>query len=137
MTFKSGRKGTATVGGTELPTISWRVNPTAEIVTFKNSKSGPGAPLREATWKDLTGSVVIDLDTDANPFGTPLNIQAGATITNLKLFPYGTADTNSAWTVPVAIVTSTPMEVAVEGKVGLSFEWAASGTFTGPTGYTP
>jgi hypothetical protein len=136
MTFHSGRKGTCTINGTEIPIISWRVNASAEMVRFRNSKTGKFS-LVESTFLPLTFNVVLDFDFDAPPYVSPLNIVPGSSLTTVKLFINGTADTTNCWTIPSAVVSSTPQDVSVEGKIGTSFAAEANGTYSMPGGVTP
>jgi hypothetical protein len=142
MTFKSGRFGRVTIGSgtpTELPTISWNVNPSASIIPFRNTRTGRHT-LREATFFDCTVEVVIDYDHDANPFATPPNLTAGATITNVFLYVNGgsgASPSGDKWDFPSMIVQGTPTECSVEGKMGVRVSLVPNGLFKYPGGYDP
>jgi len=132
--FHSGKSGTATVNGNEVPLIDWSANSSAEIVKFINSKTS-NYPLREATFRDFSGSFGIDFDFDNNPFGSPLSITAGTTLTNVKLFLNGTA--GIYWGCASAVVSDTPQQLSVEGKIVTRINFVTSGTVTAPGGATP
>lgn len=129
MTFNSGYKGTATIGGNEVPLINWSVSPTADMVKFMNSKSG-GYVLREATFKDCTVSFEIDYDFDANPFAAPTNITVGVELTNVRLYLNGTS--GSYWNFPKLKVIGTPQQLQVTGKITTKVNCAINGTFAYP-----
>ena len=133
-TYHSGVNGTCTINGTELSVISWRVNATNEIVKFTNSKTGL-YPYREATFHDCSVSVVIDMDFAQDPFQTPLSIQIGTTLSSVNLYLHQTAPgamNGLYWGFPSLIVSSTPQDLTVDGKIGTSFEAVINGPFTYP-----
>lgn len=145
--FHSGKYGTGTVNGVEIPLISWDVEPTVDIVRFLNSKTG-SYPKREATFYDASVTLVFDLDFDAYPFATPINLIPGQIVT-AKLYMRQTA--NSAlngdfWQFPKTgldtssnglVVQSAPMSLNVDGKIGTSVSCLITGAFAWPTGISP
>jgi hypothetical protein len=134
MTFHSGKTGTGTVNGTEVPLTDWAVDSSATIVQFINSKTG-NYPKREATFRDLTGNFGIDFDFDANLFASPLSILAGVTVTNIKLYLNGTA--GLYWGIASAVIQGTPQSLSVDGKIITRVNFATDGTVTAPGGATP
>jgi hypothetical protein len=136
MTFHSGIRATATIGGTtnELPITKWSVTPKVDIVQFRNSKTGKFS-LKEATFYDCDFSITVDRDFDANPFDAPFGLIVGATITGTHLYVHGSADI--FWLFPSAIVVGTPNETEVDGKESLTFDFTAAGTFSYPGAFTP
>jgi hypothetical protein len=131
--FHSGAMGTATINGTEVPLLSWKVEPHAEVVTFKNSKTG-AYPQREATFKDARVELALDLDFDNYPFASPPGILIGATLTNVQLYLHGAS--GDYWLFPSLIVETNPMDVVIDGRVGTHFTAVPNGTFSYPTGIT-
>ena len=116
--FHSGYFGTAALGSNELSITSWEVHPTAQLVEFKNSKSG-GFVLREATFKDCTVTIDLDFDFGNNPFQSPFAIQPGTTLSTVKLFLFQSAAgmlDGLAWTFTSLVVDSTPQQLKVDGR---------------------
>lgn len=126
MTFHSGKSGSVVANSATLPVISWRTNMSAQMAEFRNSKTG-SFPYRESTFKDLTGTIVLDLDFDAVPFAAPISILPGATLTSVTLSP---GQSGPAVVAASVIVTSVPYEVVIDGKIGLSFDFAVNGSYT-------
>jgi hypothetical protein len=130
--FHSGAFGTAALGTNELSVTGWAVQPTAQLVEFKNSKSG-GYVLREATFKDCTVSIDVDFDFGNNPFQTPYSIQPGTTLTNVMLYLYQSAAgalNGLAWTFGSLVVESTPQKLQVDGKITTRFTAKGNGSYT-------
>lgn len=152
MQFRSGKLGTATINGNgvsnEIPLISWDVEPSVDIVMFRNSKTG-NFPYREATFFDATVSLVLDVDFDAYPFAAPTNLYVGQLLSPVFLYlrqPAGPSTFGGDfWRFPKVgapasaglIVQSTPMSLSIDGKVGTSVTCVASGPFQYPTGLVP
>jgi hypothetical protein len=131
--FHSGAFGTAALGTNELSVTGWSVQPSAELVEFKNSKSG-GYVLREATFKDCTVTIDVDFDFGNNPFQTPYSIQPGATLTNVELYlnQTGAGQLNGlAWTFSSLVVDSTPQKLLVDGKITTRFSAKGNGSYAG------
>jgi hypothetical protein len=130
--FHSGSFGTAALGSNELSITGWEVNPTAQLVEFKNSKSG-GYVLREATFKDCSVTIDADFDFGNNPFQSPYSITPGTTLTNVKLCLHqstsGALD-GLAWTFTSLVVDSTPQKLLVDGKVTTRFTAKGNGSYT-------
>lgn len=116
MGYHSGKLGTSTVGGTELPTINWGVKHDAELQRFRNSKTG-SVDANEATFNNFEVTIVYDYDFANPPMGTP-KLYAGQTITNTSLYMNGTGDTTNAYGFPKLTVTSSPVTVDINGKIG-------------------
>lgn len=138
--FKAGFSGAATVGSAQVPVISWSVNPTVEIVEFKNSLSGVWV-MRQPTFGDVSGSIVIDRDFSSNPFAGSLSLTVGTIITNLTLYEAAATkgsptSGDPAYTFASVLITSTPEQVVIEGKIGISVNFAGAGLCTNAaTGY--
>lgn len=131
--FHSGYLGTAALGSNELSVVSWDVQPTAQLVEFKNSKSG-GYVLREATFKDCTVTLEVDFDFGNNPFQSPYSIQPGTTLANVKLCLQQSAPgqlDGLAWTFASLVVESTPQKLEVDGKITTRFTAKGNGSYTG------
>jgi hypothetical protein len=131
--FHSGYLGTAALGSNELSVVSWDVQPTAQLVEFKNSKSG-GYVLREATFKDCTVTIEVDFDFGNNPFQSPYSIQPGTTLSNVKLCLQQSASgqlDGLAWTFASLVVESTPQKLEVDGKITTRFTAKGNGSYTG------
>lgn len=131
MQFHSGKGGTVTIGGTELPITEWSVDPSVEIQRFHNSKTGDFA-VKEGTFKDCPFTITLDFDLDENPFQTPITVQAGEEISTVKLILPPDAATGKFWLFPVAVVVGTPQSLAVEGKITTTINCENSGTFSYP-----
>lgn len=128
--FQSGFNGTAVLQGYELPVISWSISPTVELVTFKNSRSGPWV-LRASTFKDASGTIEIDYDF-ANPLYSTNGpaITVSSVITNMQLFLHQTSRGNldgSYWNVLSAIVDGEPQRLMNDGKITTSISWKNAG----------
>jgi hypothetical protein len=134
MTNHSGKDGTATINGAEIPLTGWSVNPTSDIVGFRNSKTGKFTK-RETTFKDLTFSIDLDFDFDANPFAVGVGLIPGAALTNVKLYLNGVA--GLFHNIPEAIVTGTPQSLTVEGKIITRVNGVTNGTYALAGGVTP
>ncbi|MGD0462163.1 MAG: hypothetical protein ABSB74_06720 [Tepidisphaeraceae bacterium] len=108
------------------------MQPTAQLVEFKNSKSG-GYVLREATFKDCSVAIELDFDFGNNPFQTPYSIQPGTTLTNVKLCLHESAAgvlDGLAWTFSSLVVDSTPQSLKVDGKITTRFTAKGNGSYT-------
>src|ERR1700722_18944347 len=130
--FHSGSFGTAALGTNELSIVGWDVHPTAQLVEFKNSKSG-GYVLREATFKDCSVTNDVDFDFGNNPFQTPFSLQPGTTLTNVKLCLHQTtagALDGLAWTFTSLVVDSIAQSLKVDGKVTTRFTAKGNGSYT-------
>ena len=130
--FHSGAFGTAALGTNELSVVGWSVQPTAQLVEFKNSKSG-GYVLREATFKDCSVTIDADFDFGNNPFQTPYSIQPGTTLTNVKLCLHQSASgqlDGLAWTFSSLVVDSTPQKLQVDGRITTRFTAKGNGSYT-------
>jgi hypothetical protein len=132
--FHSGSSGTAALGSNEISITGWEVHPTAQLVEFKNSRSG-GFVLREATFKDCSVTIDADFDFGNNPFQTPYSIQPGTTLTNVILCLHqstsGALD-GPAWTFASLVVDSTPQKLQVDGKITTRFTAKGNGSYTPP-----
>jgi hypothetical protein len=133
MEFHSGIASTASVGGTELPSTGWDVDPTIEIVNFRNSKTDAYS-LKEGTFKDVTFTIRVDYDFDANPFQAPVSIDVGTILSNVRLYLQGggSGGTGDFWHFPTAIVTGTPQSVETEGKISTTINATNSGEWGRP-----
>lgn len=138
-TFHSGRFGTAYCGSStaniELPTRSWSVDDNAEVVTFRNSKTGRFT-VAEQTFVGATFSINYDYDYSSNPFlvaGGSVNIVPGTT-NAVRLFVGGNSNaTNSAyWDFPVSICQRVNQQMNLEGKLETTASFMATGTFSEP-----
>lgn len=135
MTFHSGTGGTATYGGQELPVTSWGVDPSVEIVEFRNSKTGGYSKL-EATYKTCPFTIELDYDFDQNPFAIGAGLTIGTVVVNVKLFLRGAGTNPSAqpfWSFPSAVVVSTPQRNETNGRVTTTINLRNDGAFTYPT----
>lgn len=134
MTFHSGVGGTATIGGTELPVTDWSVDPTVEIVPFRNSKTGSYS-VKEATYKDVNASIGVDYDFDSSPYSVAGGITIGTVLSNVKLHlrGAGSGGTSPFWNLPSAIVVSTPQRLEVNGRIVTTINVTGSGSFTYPS----
>jgi hypothetical protein len=130
--FHSGSFGTAALGTNELSIVGWEVHPTAQLVEFKNSKSG-GYVLREATFKDCQVMIDVDFDFGNNPFQSPFSLAPGATLTSVKLCLHQSAAgqlDGLAWTFSSLVVESTPQKLQVDGRITTRFTARGNGSYT-------
>lgn len=137
--FHSGRFATAYMGSTtassELPTKSWSVDESPEMVTFRNSRTGRFT-VAEQTFLNVGASINIDYDFANNPF---LAANGGLAIipgnsNSARLFVGGnTTPTNSAfWDFPQCIVNGINHTVDLEGKPQLTVRIMGTGTYSEP-----
>lgn len=133
MDFHSGIGGTATINGTELPVTGWDVDPSIEIVNFRNSKTDEFS-VKEGTFKDATFTIRFDWDFDDNPFAAPIDVDLGTVLTNVRLWLRGggAGGTGNYWHFPLAIATGTPQSLETEGKITTSINATNSGAFGRP-----
>jgi hypothetical protein len=132
--FHSGSFGTAALGTNELSITGWDVQPTAQLVEFKNSKSG-GYVLREATFKDCSVTIQLDYDFGNDPFGTPFSITPGATLTSVILCLHQTASGSldgPQWSFTSLVVEGTPQQLQVDGKITTRVTAKGNGSYTAP-----
>lgn len=134
--WKSGRTGTATINGNEVALVNWNVNPTSEIVRFKNSRSGR-FPKTESTFFDATVSFSIDYDFDAGIFESPTSVTPGTVLTNVKLFLTGGTSGTKYHNFPLLVVQGTPQSLQIDGKIATSVNCVADGTYSLAGGITP
>lgn len=125
--LRSGIQGAANINGTEVPTISWNFNGSADTVDFKNSLSGTFNKTA-STFTSGSGTVTLDYDFLSPIFGSPISLFPGMTLTTVKLYVDKSA--TKGWSLPSIIVTSTPTSVNVAGKIGLSFSFKTNGTYS-------
>jgi hypothetical protein len=132
--FHSGSFGTAALGTNELSVTAWEVQPTAQLVEFKNSKSG-GYVLREATFKDCSVTITIDYDFGNDPFSAPYSIAPGATLTNVNLCLHqstsGALD-GPKWNFTSLVVDGTPQTLQVDGRISTRITSKGNGSYTAP-----
>jgi len=127
--FRSGKTGTATINGTELAVTDWSVTPGVEIVRFRNSRTGT-YDQKEGTFRDASGTISFDYDFDQSPWGAPLSLEEGDTVTNVRLYLNGTS--GPYWEFPSAVITGTPQSLSTAGKITTSINFENSGVFTRP-----
>lgn len=137
-TYHSGRNSHAFVGTsaasvlTELDLISWSVAPRVTVVDFKTSQTGLYSE-KETTFLDCDFTIVTEHNFLASAFGTTggsLSLTGGGTIA-VKLYLGATSGAN--WSFPAAVLVGNPQQTAIEGKIGTSFSFQNSGTWTEPT----
>jgi hypothetical protein len=135
MELHSGKDGAATLAsGTNtisLPITGWSVDPTTEIVRFRNSKTG-NYSVKEGTFLDCTFSITIDHDFDENPFASPVSLAPGLLLTDVNLFLNGGTNGTSFWDFPEAITVGTPQTLEIEGKIVTTINAEASGAWNPP-----
>jgi hypothetical protein len=132
--FHSGSFGTAALGTNELSVTGWEVQPTAQLVEFKNSKSG-GYVLREATFKDCSVTIQIDYDFGNDPFSSPYSLAPGATLTNVVLCLHQTAAgalDGPNWSFTSLVVDGTPQQLQVDGRITTRVTAKGNGSYTAP-----
>jgi hypothetical protein len=134
MTFKSGKYARATtgVGNTELPILQFGVTPSVDHAEFRNSKTGNFTVVDPTFFPPCQVEIVLDWDLDANPFATPPNLTAGATISNTNLYPNGGtagSPTGDHWIFSSLLVKGTPQECVVDGKIGTRIQCISSGAW--------
>lgn len=127
MTNHSGRTGTVTIAGHELPIVSWNAKLDSETVKFKNSKTGRRVA-KEATFIDGSGNMAIDWDFDDNAFAAPSNLVVGTVIGPVKCILSGGTGGANYITFLTVIVTSTPIGVTIDGKIASSFNFESDGS---------
>lgn len=124
-TFQSGFGGNCTINAKLFPVVSWSGNFPADILVYKNSKSG-NHPVRAATYQDCTVTVVIDYNQTDQPFLTSQGyLIPGVFVTNVVLLLSATA--NDCWVISQMIVTGATQSLEVAGKIATSVPLAISG----------
>ncbi len=129
MDFQSGRYGKALVGAVELAITGWTMNPTTEVVRFRNSLTS-GGTLKEPTFTDGTGSMTVDHDFDASPFDAPISIVVGQFLTGVKLYLRKSTPALASepyWDLRSILVTGTPQSLEIEGKIQTTFNFEVDG----------
>jgi hypothetical protein len=126
MTFHTGQSGFALLGSTGLPLLHWQVQPTAELIEFRNSKSG-ATPIRDSSFTDAIVSFQIDFDFDANPYAS---ITAGATLSSVKLYLLGPA--GDYWDLPSLVIEGCPQQLDVNGQIVTRVNCRIDGPFGYP-----
>jgi hypothetical protein len=132
--FYAGNFGTAALGTNEFSCTSWSVRPTAELVTFKNSRSG-GYVLRQATFKDVAVMIAMDFDFANNPYQSPYGMGPGLLFTNVLLFLHESGASTLdgiKWTFSSLVSDDAPQSLNVDGKIATSFSLKGNGSYTLP-----
>lgn len=127
--FHSGKGGTATVDGHELAVTVWDNNPATELARFRNSKTG-NFTKKENTFQDSVFSITLDFDFLDNVFDSPVNVDIGAFLSQVKLYLHGTS--GLYWHYPSAIVVSTPQRLEIDGRINTVINCEADGAFGRP-----
>ena len=132
--FHSGSFGTAAIGSNELSITGWEVQPTAQLVEFKNSKSG-GYVLREATFKDCAVVLQLEYDFGNDPFASPYSIGVGVTLSSVNLFLHQSGASTldgPKWAFTSLVVDTTPQSLQIDGKITTRVTAKGNGSFTTP-----
>lgn len=137
-THTSGKDGTVTVNGTELPITNWRVDPNIRVAETDNSLSGGFLLVATSNGKMATVSFDVDIDTASNPFAPAINLMIGKTLTNLKLHIDGSGG-SLFYLFPSFLVTNTPESLARNQTTmaNVTVTGRNNGTFSYPGSYTP
>jgi hypothetical protein len=133
--FKTGFYGTAAIGSNELAITKWSINPKADIVKLKNSKSGQ-YPAYLPTFSECQCTIDLDWDSANNPFQSPFGVSAGAVLSNVSLYlaqPTKDSMSGPAWTATSFTVESTPQSLDIDGKIVTRITGYMWGTVTAPT----
>jgi len=137
----TGKDGRISIGGTTLALSSWSVKSDANGIEFTNftsvaDRNGEPTLFYEGTTgkKTLEFTVKGMWDADENPMDDPPNLDAGSLLDTVVLYVSVTNDIG--WTIPEAIVLSTPVTNEVNGKVEFEASCKATGQFYRP-GETP
>lgn len=132
MSYLSGITSGASLNATALPTTTWSVDATAEILRYVNSLTGLH-PVKQSTILDASFTIGVDFDPALNPFASPISIIPGIILTNVVLFLNGPTGTTN-WTFPSAIVQRIVESMTREGKILTTLYCQASGVLTCPGG---
>lgn len=119
-TFKSGKSGTATFGGSSLAITGWTYEEMTEIVRYRNSGTA-GGTVKEGTFEDARGRVSADFDIDTNYFATGPTIRAGTTGSVVL------SDGTNPITLSV-IISRVIKQLVLEGKITFEFEYETTGS---------
>lgn len=126
-----GKTSYFSVGGTTYHSGGWTVDVSVDDLRTDNTADA-GYANRIAGVKDLKATVEMNWDASLNPFDSPPALKVGATISTTKLYLQGAS--GPYWSIPSALVISTPMESKVGSVTKITFTIANKGTFTEPTG---
>ena len=138
----SGFYATATIGASpyELPIERWTCQPSAEMVVFKNSRSGP-VVRRQSTFTDVRVTLYVDYDSSTSIYDLLL---AGQTASTIKLYldqssrysgtGTGTGSLDgSYWSFTSLLVESMPQDAMVAGKISQQITLLGNGSITYPS----
>ncbi len=109
----------------------WDIKPESALLDTSNFE---GAGFETQIYGLRKCEITIEgwYDAGANPYDSPMNLQDGISLTNLKLYISGTS--GPYWLVPSASLRTPPMTSDVKEKVMFRLELKANGAFYYPTG---
>jgi hypothetical protein len=130
----SAKNAQVRIGAFVYVARKWVITPTGEELDITNFEGGGFADRLVGI---LDCEIMVDADYDSQAalsnFNNPPNIVIGAVLSTIKLYLNLTSGTQF-WLFPSAIVTTTPMNADVRGKLELSFTAKTKGTFSYPVG---
>ncbi len=130
--FFSGKSASFGLNGTNyVGNDGWEAEDAPQELRTDNTADA-GYSNRIIGTKDLVITLTMNWDASADPFDTPINLYAGAVLTNAKFYLNGTS--SPFYLMPSALVLSSPVSAKVGDKVSVTVKIANKGTFTRPTG---
>jgi hypothetical protein len=117
------------IGGNTYAARTWTVNTTAETLDGMSMEdNGAEHPVAGPVALEVTITSLTDLS--QNPYAAPLNLVAGATLTDVRLYQSGT--TSGYWSIPTAYVAASSQTADARALMAGSVTLRAVGTWTPP-----
>lgn len=137
MNFTSGKHSSFDVNSIHYDGKGWSVEPAGQEVRTDNTSTN-GFSDRIVAVKDLKVTLEFEWDCSQNLMSSAPTFKIGTVLSILRLYldfrATEDADDANYWTLPSAIVLTTPMQA----KVGDVIKWTVTvgnkGAFTAPTG---
>ncbi len=133
MTHTSGKNSSFAINSVSYDGKGWTVDPQGQEVRTDNTADN-GYSNRIISMKDIKATLEFEFDVSANLMDTTPTLQIGTVLTGVKLFLDESGSSSVYWSLPSAIVLSTPMQA----KVGDAIKWTVTignkGAFAPPTG---
>lgn len=130
-TPRSGKNAVVRIGTTVVTCHDWSVDYSADELPVDNFEDGG---FGRTTTGLLRAKITLEMDADsaANPYDSPIALNPGTVVTNLKCYLNGTS--NAFWLFPTAVVLTAPQKAGVKGTISNTFTLASQGVFSQPGG---
>jgi hypothetical protein len=117
------------INGATFAARTWAVNTTVEVLDGMSMEDA-GFEHPVAGVLSLEATITSFTDNASNPYASPPNLNAGATLTNVRLYQNDT--TSGYWDIPTAIVTASSQTADVRQLMSGSVTIRGVGTWTPP-----